>query len=132
MVIRAAFATDDGVRFIDRHFGDSRYFRIYEIDETGCRFIRQVKNSGDVEEKDVHADPVKARSVARVLMGEGVNTAVSRIFGPNIKRIRKKFVCVLMDDISIETAVELLRAHAAGIEVEWLKGESRKHLRIPS
>ncbi len=132
MVIRAAFATDDGEKFINRHFGDARYFRLYEIDGHGYRFLRQIENSSDDEREGVHADPKKARSVAGILLNEGVNTVVSRVFGPNIKRIRTKFVCIVMDDLSIETSVDLIQKHRADIEEEWNKGESRKHLKISS
>ena len=130
MVIRAAFATDDGKRFNNRHFGDADRYAIYEIGKDGYRFVEKIENSSTEESGEVHADPEKARSVASLLLERDVNTAVSRIFGPNIKRMRKRFVCLLMDDMPLEKAAELVREHFEAIEVEWQKGEERGHIRL--
>lgn len=130
MVITAAFPTDDGKTLIDRHFGDAEYFVIYNIDENECRFISKIANSSGEEKANVHADPEKAKGVSQLLKAQGVNTAVAPVFGPNIKRIRKKFVCVLVDKIPIEQASELLRRHYADIASAWLEGEERQDLRI--
>ncbi len=128
MIIKAAFATDDGKSFIKRHFGDAEYFLICEITEDNYRLINKIANS--TEEERTHADPDKARGIAEILVKENVNTAVSFAFGPNIKRIRKKFVCVLVDDIPIETAVRTIRENLQVIEGEWLKGEGRGHISL--
>ncbi len=128
MIIKAAFATDDGNSFIKRHFGDAEYFLIYEITEDNYRLIKKIANS--TEEEKTHADPDKARGIVEILVKENVNTAVSFAFGSNIKRIRKKFVCVLVDDIPIETAVRTIRENSRVIEGEWLKGEGRGHISL--
>jgi len=101
-IIKAAFATDNGKTFMSRHFGDAGFFDIYSIDENSFCLIKKVINSSEEENRDNHADPEKAKSISGILLKENVNTVVSRIFGPNIKRISEKFVCVLMDDIHIE------------------------------
>lgn len=132
MHIRAAFATDDGETFIKRHFGDAEYYLIYDIDPAGCRFVKKIENTTEEEQEEVHADPKKAKGVARMLQNEGVTTAVCPVFGPNIKRIRKKFVCILTDAVPIDQAAEVLRNHYSEIEAEWNKGEDRKHLRFSS
>ena len=54
--------------------------------------------------------------------------AVSRVFGPNIKRIRKQFVCVITDGPEIPEALRLVAGHFEAIVQEWDKGESRGHL----
>ena len=130
MVIKAAFATDDGKLFNDRHFGDAEKYVIYEIGRDGYRLAGQIENSSGEESGDVHAASEKARSVASLLLEQGVNTAVSRIFGPNIKRIRRKYVCLLMDDIPLEEAVEIVRENYDAIETEWRKGEERGHIKL--
>jgi len=38
--IITAFATDDGKSFIERHFGDSNYYYIYEMSSSGVKFIK--------------------------------------------------------------------------------------------
>jgi predicted Fe-Mo cluster-binding NifX family protein len=130
MIIRAAFATDGGSLFNNRHFGDAGAYAIYEIDREGYRFLAQIENSSGEERGEVHADTEKARSVASLLLEQGVNTAVARIFGPNIKRIRRKFVCLLVDDIPIEAAADLLRENYDTIMTEWQKGAERSHIRL--
>lgn len=130
MNIIAAFATDDGTHFINRHFGDADLYDIYEISREDSRFIKQIRNTTGEEDEDIHADPRKAKSVAGILLKEGVTTAVSNIFGPNIKRIRKKFVCVICREKTIEAGVRSIQRHIDEIEAEWLKGAERGHLRL--
>jgi len=130
MTLITAFATDDGVNFIDRHFGDARYYDIYKIDADSAEFLKRVQNTSKEEDEDIHADPEKARSIAGILKKENVNVAVSRIFGPNIKRVRRKFVCILMEDILITEALRAVRKNVNKIEIEWLKGEDRSHIRM--
>ncbi len=129
MIIKAAFATDDGTYFMGRHFGDAEFFDIYEINENSFSFVKRILNS--VEEEDgVHADPEKAKSISQILSEEEVNCAVSKVFGPNIKRIRKKFVCILMDNIKISEAVKKIQENFKIVENEWIKGEERGHISL--
>jgi len=128
LLIRAAFATDDGEVFMNRHFGDANFFDIYEISEDNSKFIKRVNNSTEEEDEDIHADPNKARGIAGILLKEGVNTTASKIFGPNIKRIRKKFVCLLFDDMRIESAIKIMQEKYEAIDTEWALGEERTHI----
>ena len=127
--IRAAFANDDGKTFMRRHFGDARYFDIYDIDETAITYVMRIINTVE-EEESVHADPVKAGGIAGLLKESKVNTAVSLVFGPNIMRIKKKFVCVRMDDSSIDAAVIRLQQNFLRVKEEWEKGEERSYLNL--
>ncbi len=129
MTLTAAFATDDGMHFINRHFGDAELYDVYEISRENSRFIKQIRNSSGEESGELHADPAKAKSVAGILLKEGVAIVVSKIFGPNIKRIRKKFVCVICREKTIEAGVRSIQNHIDEIEAEWLKGPERGHLR---
>ncbi len=121
-----AVATDNGENFIDRHFGDANYFDIYKLTKSSVQFIKRVENVIE-EPEDVHANPEKAMGVAGLLKQENVKVVVSKVFGPNIKRIRKKFVCVIMNDESIEDALERLKHNWDTIVTEWEKGADRNH-----
>ncbi len=124
--MRTAFASDNGKGFIDRHFGDSDYYYIYEISSNEIKFIKRISNT--TEEEEIHADPKKAKGVVTMLKDDGVKVVVSKIYGPNIKRISKKFVCILMNDKNISDSIKTTQEKFEIILDEWNKGESRKHL----
>ena len=125
--IRVAFATDNGKTFMGRHFGDADFYDIYEIDGNKANFIKRIDNTVD-EEEEVHADPKKAKGISKLLLNENVNVVVSKIFGPNIKRIKKKFVCIVVKDEEIEEGINKICVNIEKIYNEWEKGEERKHL----
>ncbi len=126
----AAFATDDGRNYIDRHFGDAEHYDIYEISAAGSKFLKRIDNTTEDENDETgHGDEKKARGIAGILKAEGVHIAVSRVFGPNLKRIRKKFLCVLFKSGSIERGIETLRDNYSTLLSEWDKGEKRSFLR---
>ncbi len=58
-----AFATDDGKAFMDRHFGDAKFYDIYEISKNEASFMKRIDNTVD-EEEEVHADPEKAKGIS--------------------------------------------------------------------
>jgi predicted Fe-Mo cluster-binding NifX family protein len=125
--IRVAFATDNGKTFMGRHFGDADFYDIYEIDGNKANFIKRIDNNVD-EEEEVHADPQKAKGISKLLLDENVNVVVSKIFGPNIKRIKKKFVCIVVKDEEIEEGINKICTNIEKIYNEWKKGEERQHL----
>jgi predicted Fe-Mo cluster-binding NifX family protein len=127
--IRAAFATDDGKTFIDRHFGDAGCFEIVDISDSAMIRIKQLNNRS-AEDESSHADIKKAGSITDLLKSEGVQVAVAKVFGPNIMRIKKHFVCVRMNDPVIEEAVVRLQTHIGEIQGEWEKGEQRGFLNL--
>jgi predicted Fe-Mo cluster-binding NifX family protein len=127
--ITAAFATDDGKHFMERHFGDARYFDIYEIDENDSTFLKRVENATDKDDgEDVHGDPVKAGGIMGLLQKEEVNVAVSKNFGPNIKRILKKLVCVRITGLDIQEGIGRLQKNMDVIRKELANGEVRQHI----
>ncbi len=131
MKIFAAFGTDDGKCFIDRHFGDSLYFDIYEITEKDTSFVKRINNSTDKDtDETAHGDPLKAGGVMGLLLKDGVNVAVSRNFGPNIKRIQKKFVCVRIVGLDIAEGIKVIQKNIDSVRKEWERGEERKHLTL--
>ena len=72
-----------------------------------------------------HADPEKARGVAGVLKDHRVRAAVYRFFGPNIERIRKHFVCVIVKVKTLEEGIALVQANFGRVLEEWEKGAER-------
>ena len=89
--------------------------------------IKRIKNIVD-EEDDVHADPKKAKGISALLLDEKVTVLVSKIFGPNIKRIKKKFVCIVVRDDEIDIGLKKIFENIEKINIEWEKGQERKHL----
>ena len=127
--LKVAFATDDGKTFMGRHFGDAEYYYIYEIDNENAKFINKIDNTTE-EEEDVHADPKKAGSITKLLKQEKVQVVVSKVFGPNIKRIKKTFVCILIKEQSIENSIGIINNNLPKIIEEWEIGENRNFLKL--
>ncbi len=118
-----AFGVDEGSSFTDRHFGDSEYFDIYELVEETFNFKTRLKNTS--EDEKVHADPKKAGSIAGLLKTQGVQVVFSRQFGPNIVRIRRRFVCIKLQSKSVEDVKRLAIAHLDTLSQMWDCGEHR-------
>ncbi|MCD6321668.1 MAG: hypothetical protein J7L77_01460 [Clostridiales bacterium] len=125
--MKVAFATNDGKTYNDTHFGDSDYYDLYELRETEAVFLERISNTVD-EEEEVHADPKKAKGIMDLLIKNGVHTVISKVFGPNIKRIKKKFVCILMNNACLDDSISFLCKNLESVHNEWAKGEERKYL----
>jgi len=128
--MKVAFATDDGEKYIDNHFGDAKYYDVYEIFESESKFIKRINNTTEDDDEEIHADPKKAKGVVSLFKNEDIQTVVSKVFGPNIKRIRKKFVCILMNNQNIQDSIKIVQDNLNTISDEWEKGEDRKHLNL--
>ena len=124
--MKIAFATDNGITFVERHFGDAKHYLIYEINEQKISFVRKIDNSLEAEE--MHADPKKAKGISSLLFQEDVAVVVSKIFGPNIARIRKKFVCIVSKEKDIVKSIDNIQGNYNAVLSEWKNGEERKHL----
>ncbi len=125
-MIIAAFATDDGIRIVERHFGDADHFDLYRIDKENCIFIKRINNNSEDEEE--HAASGKAKNISSVLRSEKVDTIVSGAFGPNIVHVRRKFVCVVTGKGIITDLIKKMQNKIQIVEEERLKGETRRHL----
>ncbi|MEA3422356.1 MAG: NifB/NifX family molybdenum-iron cluster-binding protein [Bacillota bacterium] len=121
-----AFATDDGKKTMERHFGDAEYYNIYELIDGKFQMIDQIVNT--TEEEEGHADPVKAKGIVDLLIEKNVEVGVTRVFGPNIKRVKKHFVPVLISTETIEESLEVIFNSLGIIEAEILKGDKREHI----
>lgn len=127
MDLLVAFATDDGKHFNADHFGMAKSYLVYRISEAGDEFIEERKNvKFEEDESAKHGDPEKARLVSQVM--KGMDVMVSRKFGQNITRMKKKFVCVIVKTESIEQAVKILKAHWDEVLDEKKKTSDRNYL----
>lgn len=121
-----ALATDDGREFMTRHFGDAACYHIIELSPHGIRHLDTVEN--DVDEEEGHADPRKARGIAELLLGRQVHVAAAPVFGPNLKRIRKKFACILAPRGKLADFLERARTRYPEIVACYEEGPERCHL----
>jgi predicted Fe-Mo cluster-binding NifX family protein len=127
MELLIAFATDDDVNFNNDHFGMAKYFHVYKFSEGKEELVEKRENirfKGD--ESIRHGDPEKARKTSSVL--QGVDVLVGKKFGPNIHRLVKKFVCVIVRTNTLKNAMGMVHQNMDKIIAEKNKGEDRKHL----
>ena len=124
--MRVAFATDDGKSLMGRHFGDASFYEVFAVSESGYEATCRVNNT--VEEEKGHADPNKAKGIAGLLKKQEVQVVVAKVFGPNIKRIKKHFVCILVKYESINDCLDLMLRQYDEILVEFNKGADRGFL----
>ena len=121
-----ACATDDGKNFISRHFGDAEKYLIYELRDGQYVLTGTILNTTGEEEQ--HADPKKAKGIVSILAEKNVNVGLTKVFGPNIKRIKKHLVPVLVSVDSIEKGLaKVLEASGKVIEAIDI-GYKRKHI----
>ena len=123
-----AFASNDGKTLnMTEHFGNSNYYLFYKISKTEAKFIEK-KESAKFEEDEslIHGDPAKAKGLGYFL--KDADIFVSKIFGPNIKRMIKKFPCILVQSPSIEENIKTIQTNMDKIIEELEKGSERKHL----
>lgn len=123
MSLKIALATDNGKEFAEKHFGEAKEYYIYHLDKNNCRYIKTVKNNSVVEK--MHADPAKAKSIIKILKEEDVRAAVNVEFGPNIKRVKKKIVPVIIKEKNLKRALKILMANYQLLLERWEKGENR-------
>jgi len=127
MNLLIAFGTDDGENLNTDHVGMAKYFYVYKFFNGKEEFVEKRKNVEFKEDKTIkHGDPAKAKATSSVL--RGVDVIVGRKFGPNLPRILKKFVCVVVRTDTIERAIKLVHSNINTIVEEKNKGENRKHI----
>lgn len=120
-----AFGTDDGHTLKrDDHVGMSKYFRLYRFYDDQEKFIEQRSNLKYKEdEAKTHGDPRKAKATASAL--GNVDILVGQIFGPNITRLRNKFVCAVVRKNTIEDAIQMVHKNINEIIEEKNKNNRR-------
>lgn len=125
-----AFASNDGIYYTDTHFGDAKFYLLYEFSATSVEFLKTIRNSTEQDNEEIHADPQKAGSVVQMLKKENVQVVASNVFGSNIKRIKSKFVCLLMDKGIISNSIPNIINNYYTIIDEWNNGEERGFLNL--
>ncbi len=91
--LRIVFGTNNGKDIVKHHFGDSKKFVLYELDEDGNRrMIKTITNEAkDMEEKK-HGDDNKRASVLNQL-GQ-VDVMVAGALSPNFVKINKNTMTI--------------------------------------
>lgn len=126
-----AVATVDGDSMPKGHFGEAARFDLYRVGPATAERLRTIANRHAPEDHHDHADDEGARKAAgigRLLRGEGVQVLVSRAFGPNIRRMRRNFLPVVVGGTRVDEAVAAVQAHWDEVGAEWRRGEERRHL----
>ncbi len=118
-----AIGTDDGKTIKqDDHIGMARYYSIWKYSDGKMFFIERRENvKYEEDESRIHGDPKKAEKVSSVLTG--VDAIVGRIIGPNIVRMKKKFVPIIIREPLIEKALEVIKKNINEIADEEEKEE---------
>lgn len=122
--LRIAIGTDnrESVK-ADDHVGMSRYFQIWDYSDGNLAFREKRENSKYKEnESRAHGDPNKAKATASVI--SDVNVLIGGMFGPNISRLRNKFVCAVARKASIDNALDMIKENIQEIVEEKDKDES--------
>ena len=127
MKLLIAFGTDDGRNLNNDHVGMAEYFHVYEFSNGKEELVEKRENTRfEGDETMKHGDPEKAKATSSVL--EGVDILVGRKFGPNLPRLIRKFVCVLVRTNTITSAIEAVRNNMDRIVEEKNEEEDRKHI----
>ncbi len=104
MKFKIACGTDDSQNFTTEHFGDSKYFLIYECDSEIGKIVFLEKRKNNSEEEEKHGDPKKAKGISEIL--KEVPVLLAFAMGPNIVRMRKKFVPIISKEKDIKKTLE--------------------------
>ncbi len=128
MQLLVAFSTHDGENLVtDDHAGMAKYFDVYKFSDGEVEFVERRENSkygGD--ETARHGDPKKAKASLSAL--EELDVWVSRRFGPNLPRLLKKILCVVVKVDTVAQGVALVQENFDAVAQECDKGENRGHL----
>ena len=127
MDLSVAFATDDGENLFTKHAGQAKFFDVYRISSDGAHYQERRNNSKYEEEKTAkHGDPKKAQATLGAL--SGLHVLAANTYGPNLPRLLKKLLCIVIRTQRVADAVEIVKANRERIIEEYEKGETRKHL----
>ncbi len=131
MELLVGFSTHDGEHLIDDHAGMATYFDVYRLSKDNAEFVERRENSkypGDPAK--MHGDPQKAQASLSAL--KHLDVWANKKFGPNITRLLKKIMCVVVRTDSISEAIKLLQCDFDAVAEQCAKGEDRKHLVLRS
>jgi len=118
--VKVAIATDDGKTLTTEHFGSAKYYLIYSVDLGSGDIEDMGKIANTTKEEETHGDPEKAKEVSALFVDTPI--LVGFAMGPNIARIRKKFVPVISRERSIALVLPLLKGALPAIQKSLQKG----------
>lgn len=133
-----AIASDDGEHMPKGHFGAAPRFELYALEADNATWLRSIDNprantssspdAGDAHHSHGPGSSHQGGGIGRLLGGEGAQVMVSRAFGANIKRMRQRFLPVVVQRDRVSDAIALLQSQWERVEQHWQQGEQRKHL----
>jgi len=126
MKFLVAFGTDDGKNLNNDHVGMAEYFYVYQFSNGKEKLMERRENMHFEGDESIHGDPEKAKATSTVL--EGVDVIVGKKFGPNLPRLLRNFVCVLVRTSTLASAIEAVHNNVDRIAEERDKEEGRKHI----
>jgi predicted Fe-Mo cluster-binding NifX family protein len=126
MKLLVAFGTDDGNNLNNDHVGMAEYFYVYQFYDGKEKLVERRENMHFEGYESIHGDPEKAKATSSVL--EGVDVLVGKKFGPNLPRLLRNFVCVLVRTSTLTSAIEAIHDNVDVIVEERNKEEGRKHI----
>lgn len=113
---------DDKLIKQDDHVGMSKYFQVWKYLNGNLDFQEKRENVKYKEnEERIHGDPGKAKATSSVL--EDIDVLVGKMFGPNIIRLKNKFVCAVIREPGIKKAIEIIKENISEIVEEYGKEE---------
>ncbi len=116
-----ALSTDDGKTLTKEHFGDGKIFQLYSVEDNEVNLLKIIENT--TGEEEIHGDIEKAREISEIV--KGVDILLGFRFGPNIMRIKRKFLPVISRERDIEKALKNLKKHIGEIKREMEKENRR-------
>jgi predicted Fe-Mo cluster-binding NifX family protein len=127
-----ACATEDSEHFSNVHFGDAERYEIYEVDCESRRHVEMLENITVqcIENDEVHGDPVKAKHVMMLMKEKGVQVLMNRRFGPNIQRIKIRFLPVITGKSTIIEGLRQIADNYERLEEEFGRGTDRTFVKL--
>jgi len=117
--MKVAVSTMDGKEITKDHFGEGKFFLIYEIDDEPI-LLEKRENTSPNEE---HGSNEKAKGISSIL--SDIQIFIGYQFGPNIMRIKDKFLPVISRERNIEKALELFKRYEEKIMEELKEPRGR-------
>jgi predicted Fe-Mo cluster-binding NifX family protein len=122
-----AIGTDDKIKIkANDHVGMSRHFQIWKYSNNNFTLDETRENAKYIEdETKLHGDPGKAKATASVL--KNVDVLVGKMMGPNIERLKHKFVPAIIRAETIQDGLEIIKNNINEIAEEKEKEGLNRH-----
>ncbi|MCD6500240.1 MAG: hypothetical protein J7M25_18245 [Deltaproteobacteria bacterium] len=125
--LRFAIGTNDGTLLNNDHVGSAERYRVYRVTDEEVVFEEDRRNVAIEEDETLaHGDPKKAAAMGSLL--KDLDGIVGKRFGPNVKRMLHRFVCVRTRVDTVAEAVALLEAHKDELSNALDAGQERSLL----